>query len=100
MGSRSGLGRFGGKWALGPVFDALEASGLQVRSWMLWRQVGSRSGLGSFGGEKTIDLCQQSNTSSLNNADRSLVTLSTELSLLSAATAALLQNIPLGKSNA
>jgi hypothetical protein len=47
----SGLGRFGGEWAAGPVLDAMEASGLQVRSWTPWRRVGCRSGLGRHGGE-------------------------------------------------
>ena len=36
MGSRSGV-------------DAMEAGGIQVRSWTSWRQVGPRSGLGCHG---------------------------------------------------
>jgi hypothetical protein len=38
-------------WAPGPVLDAMEASGPQVRSWAPWRRVGPRSGLGRYGGE-------------------------------------------------
>ena len=123
--SRSDLGRHGGGWVPSPVLDSMEAGGSQVRFWTLWGRLGPRSGLGRYGGgwvprpvldsmgrlgprsglgryggEKTIDLCRQPNSSPLNHADRSLVTVSTELSRLSAATVVpLLQNVPVGKSN-
>ena len=38
-------------WAPGPVLDASEGSGPQLRSWMSWRRVGLRSVLGRCVGE-------------------------------------------------